>query len=55
MQRLVKQLKDSAAIFADQCLDDLIEPELAQIVVSNLLVIHRSRQKLFGIRPKLLF
>ncbi|WP_273567846.1 GatB/YqeY domain-containing protein [Maribacter halichondriae] len=33
VQRLVKQRKDSAAIFADQGRVDLAEPELAQIAI----------------------
>ncbi|MGB5555636.1 MAG: GatB/YqeY domain-containing protein [Flavobacteriaceae bacterium] len=33
VQRLVKQRKDSAAIFTEQGRDDLAEPELAQIAV----------------------
>ncbi len=33
VQKLVKQRKDSAAIFAEQGRDDLAEPELAQVAV----------------------
>ncbi|AZQ57424.1 GatB/YqeY domain-containing protein [Maribacter sp. MJ134] len=33
VQKLVKQRKDSAAIFTEQGRDDLAEPELAQVVV----------------------
>lgn len=33
LQKLVKQRKDSAAIFAEQNRTDLVEPELAQVAV----------------------
>lgn len=33
LQKLVKQRKDSAAIFAEQGRQDLVEPELAQVAV----------------------
>lgn len=33
LQKLVKQRKDSAAIFAEQGRNDLVEPELAQVAI----------------------
>ncbi len=33
VQKLVKQRKDSAAIFAEQGRNDLVEPELAQVAI----------------------
>jgi len=43
LQKLVKQRKDSAAIYKEQGRDDLAEPELAQVaVISQFLPVQMS-------------
>lgn len=45
LQKLVKQRKDSAAIYKEQGRDDLAEPELAQVeVISQFLPVQMSEE-----------
>jgi hypothetical protein len=46
LQKLVKQRKDSAAIYKDQGRNDLVEPELAQVeVISQFLPVQMSDEE----------
>lgn len=46
LQKLVKQRKDSAAIYKEQGRDDLAEPELAQVeVISQFLPVQMSEEE----------
>ena len=45
LQKLVKQRKDSAAIYKEQGREDLVEPELAQVeVISQFLPVQMSEE-----------
>lgn len=55
LQKLVKQRKDSAAIFAEQGRADLVEPELAQVaVIEQFLPAQLSNEEVEAIIAKII-